>query len=163
MPALLQLAAPGALFWFSINFDGQTILEPGHPLDDEFMRVYHRSMDERKWGGRPAGDSRTGRHLFTHLRRAGAEILAAGSSDWLVFAGTDGYPDDEAYFLHHIVRTFDEELARHREVDARERARWIELRHAQIDACELVYVAHQLDFVGRTPLRAAKVLGLGDL
>jgi hypothetical protein len=27
--------------------------------------------------------------------------------------------------------------------------RWIEVRHAQIERGELVYIAHQLDFAGR--------------
>ena len=45
-----------------------------------------------------SGDSCTGRHLFGHLRAAGVEILDAGSSDWVIFAGPHGYPSDEAYF-----------------------------------------------------------------
>ena len=57
---LRRLARPGGLFYFSINFDGVTALEPqidAH-LDDEIMRLYHRSMDERVTGGRVSGDSR---------------------------------------------------------------------------------------------------------
>ena len=50
------------------------------------------SMGERVRHGRPAGDSRSGRHLFAHLRRAGARLLAAGASDWVVHAQPSGYP-----------------------------------------------------------------------
>jgi len=33
------------------------------------------------------------------------DILDAGSSDWVIFAGPQGYPSDEAYFLHFIIHT----------------------------------------------------------
>jgi hypothetical protein len=56
-------------------------------------------MDERIRGGQPAGDSRTGRHLFAHLKAAGASILASGSSDWVVYASDGRYPDEEAHFV----------------------------------------------------------------
>src|SRR5258708_28533939 len=70
------------------------------------MRAYHRDMDERIRYGRPAGESRTGRRLFHHLRDAGAPALAAGSSDWVVYPAPDGnYPADEAYFLRSILNT----------------------------------------------------------
>ena len=92
LPGLLRLLVPGGVYWFTINYDGETIFEPGHPLDNQVMQAYHRDMDERVRYG-PAGDSRTGRRLFHHLRAAGAPALAAGSSDWVVSAGPDGsYP-----------------------------------------------------------------------
>jgi hypothetical protein len=151
LPSLFRLVAPSGLYWFTINFDGDTIFEPAHPSDDAFMRVYHRSMDERVRYGRPAGDSRTGRHLFRHLQSAGASILGAGASDWVVFAARGEYEADEAHFAHHIIYTVDEELRRHPEIDRGRLAEWVELRHAQIERGELVYVAHQIDFCGRVP------------
>jgi hypothetical protein len=105
-------------------------------------------MDERITNGRPSGDSRTGRHMFGHLRRAGVDVLAAGSSDWVVFAAAGGYPEDEAYFLHFIIHTLHQALAGHPALDGRLFEAWITQRHAQIEAGTLVYVAHQLDFVG---------------
>src|ERR1051326_1694055 len=96
LPALLRLLVPGGVYWFTINYDGESIFAPDHPHDDQVMRAYHRDMDERVRYGRPAGESRTGRHLFHHLRAVGAPALAAGSSDWVVSAGPDGsYPADE--------------------------------------------------------------------
>jgi hypothetical protein len=157
VPAVLprlfaRLLAPGGLWWFTINFDGETLFEPAHPDDAALISVYHRSMDERTRDGRPAGDSRTGRRLFGHLRAAGATILEAGASDWVVFADERGrYRADEAEFLRHILRTIDDELRRHAEVDPRRLAAWLEARARQLDAGELAYVAHQLDFVGRPP------------
>src|SRR5215213_1373849 len=98
LPRLFRLLAPGGLYWFTINFDGDSIFEPEHPHDDEIMRAYHRSMDEHIRYGRPAGESRAGRHLFRYLCAAGAPPLSAGSSDWVVHARPDGsYPDGETY------------------------------------------------------------------
>ncbi len=115
------------------------------------MRVYHRSMDERVRYGRPAGDSKCGRHLFGHLRAAGAGILAAGASDWVVFGQANGYPADESTFLHRIVETIATELQRHPEVLPGPLLEWVDLRHEQIDRGELVYIAHQMDYLGRRP------------
>src|SRR5262249_37445544 len=64
LPGLLRLLVPGGVYWFTINYDGETIFEPGHPLDDQVIRAYHRDMDERIRYGRPAGESRTGRLRF---------------------------------------------------------------------------------------------------
>mgnify|MGYP001441075426 CR=1 FL=1 len=151
LPGLFSLLRPGGLFYFTLNFDGATILQPAidPAFDAKIEALYHRTMDERRVNGRVSGDSQTGRHLFASLRRLGTEILAAGSSDWVVFAGPDGYPADEAYFLHFIIHTLHEALRGHPELDKTYFDAWIAHRHAQIDAGELVYIAHQLDFVGR--------------
>lgn len=148
LPPLWSRFDPEGVFWFTISFDGETILLPEGPLDDEVMRLYHRSMDERVRDGRPAGHSRTGRRLFGALQRVGGQIVGAGSSDWVVHPVAGGYPHDEAYFLHHIVETIWQELREHPELDAQALEAWTERRRAQIDAGELVYIAHQLDFTG---------------
>src|SRR6476469_2298951 len=153
LPGLLRLLVPGGVYWFTINYDGESIFVPGHTHDDQVLRAYHRDMDERVRYGRPAGDSRTGRRLFHHLRAAGAPALAAGSSDWVVSAGPDGnYPDDEAYFLHSILSTIQDALrSRPDRVEPADLADWLAMRGRQLAAGELVYIAHQLDFVGRSP------------
>jgi hypothetical protein len=153
LPGLLRLLVPGGAYWFTINYDGESIFAPGHPHDDQVMQAYHRDMDERVRYGRPAGDSRTGRHLFHHLRAAGAPALAAGSSDWVVSAGPDGnYPDDEAYFLRSILSTIQDALrSRPDRVEPADLADWLAMRRRQLAAGELVYIAHQLDFTGRAP------------
>lgn len=152
LPKLFALLAPGGLFYFSINFDGATILQPTIDLvlDAKIERLYHQTMDERVVNGRLSGDSQTGRHLFHQLRAAGGAILAAGGSDWVVFAGENGaYPDDEAYFLHFIIHTMHRALAGHPELETAVFDNWIAQRHAQVENGELVYIAHQLDFFGR--------------
>jgi SAM-dependent methyltransferase len=153
LPGLLRLLVPGGVYWFTINYDGESIFMPGHPHDDKIMQAYHRDMDERVRYGRPAGESRTGRRLFHHLRAAGAPALAAGSSDWVVSAGPEGnYPGDEAYFLRSILNTIQNALAtRQDQVEPADLAGWLAERGRQLAAGELVYIAHQLDFVGRSP------------
>lgn len=151
LPKLFSLLKPGGLFYFSINFDGVTTLEPAidPALDAKIEQLYHQTMDDRLTNGRSSGDSRSGRHLFTQLRQAGANILAAGSSDWVVFAGENGYAADEKYFLQFIVETMQRALKDHAALDGAQFADWIAHRQAQIETGELVYIAHQLDFVGR--------------
>jgi SAM-dependent methyltransferase len=151
LPGLLSLVVPGGVYWFTINYDGESIFVPGHPRDDQIMRAYHRDMDERVRFGRPAGESRTGRSLFHHLRDAGAPALAAGSSDWVVYPAPDGnYPADEAYFLGSILTTIRDAVRNHADlVEPADLADWVAVRCRQLAAGELVYLAHQLDFVGR--------------
>ena len=153
LPGLLRLLVPGGVYWFTINYDGESVFAPGHPHDDQVMQAYHRDMDERVRYGQPAGDSRTGRRLFHNLRAAGAPALAAGSSDWVVSAGPDGnYPDDEAFFLRSILSTIQNALrSRPDRVEPADLADWLAMRGRQLAAGELVYIAHQLDFVGRSP------------
>jgi hypothetical protein len=153
LPGLLRLLAPGGVYWFTINYDGESIFAPGHPHDDRVMQAYHRDMDERFRYGRPAGASQTGRRLFHYLRAAGAPALAAGSSDWVVHAGPDGnYPGDEAYFLSSILNTIKNALCNRQDrVKPADLADWLAARDRQLAAGELVYIAHQLDFVGRSP------------
>lgn len=145
MPKLLTLTK--SLAWLTINFDGVTSLEPiiDAALDERIERLYHATMDLRATGG----DSRAGRHLFGHLRKAGVEVLAAGASDWVVHAVNGKYIEDEAYFLHFILHFFEESLVGHVELDAVEFADWLQKRRAQIECGELVYIAHQMDFLAK--------------
>ncbi len=153
LPQLFALLRPGGLFYFTINFDGATIFEPviDAAFDGEIERLYHQTMDERVTNGARSGDSRTGRRMFHRLHECGAEILQAGSSDWVLFAGKSGFSNDEAYFLHFIIDTARGALEHHPElIDRRAQfSDWIARRHRQIDEGTLVYIAHQLDFVGR--------------
>lgn len=150
LPILLSLLKPGGLCYFTLNFDGVTSLEPTiEPAFDALIeQLYHQTMDERVVNGRSSGDSHTGRHLFTQLRQNNIDILAAGSSDWVVFAGKEGYPADEAYFLYFILRFIDQALQGHAQLDTAQFDAWIAQRRAQIETGELVYIAHQIDFLG---------------
>jgi hypothetical protein len=147
---ILDLAQNEGMFYFSINYDGLTVLHPDiDPEFDEFvLELYHRTMEHRIRDDQQFGDRFTGRHLFQHIRDAGGKILASGSSDWVVYPGTSGYNHDEAYFLHFIIHTMYRALENHTELDSQRFSEWIRLRHEQIDRQELVYIAHQLDYFG---------------
>lgn len=153
LPLLWGWVRPRGAFWFTHNYDGETILEPaiGPAVEERIFALYHRSMDERVVAGRPSGDSRCGRHLFGHLPASGAELIAAGSSDSVVHPVGGRYPRDEAVFLHHILDTIEAELRGHAELDAADLAAWLAARRSQVDGAALSYVAHQLDFFGLAP------------
>ena len=135
------------LAWLTVNFDGVTSLEPviDAELDAKIERLYHETMDTRPNGG----DSLSGRHLFGHLKQVGAEIEAAGSSDWVVYPVNGQYPAEEAYFLQFILHFFEESLEKHPELDAATLIDWLGKRRQQVERGELVYIAHQTDFLAR--------------
>lgn len=134
-----------SLAWLTLNFDGLTTLEPiiDRALDEKIEQLYHKTMDTRPSGG----DSQTGRKLFKQLRSLDAEIIAAGASDWVVHTTNGRYPAEEAYFLHFILTFFENSLKTSAELDVAEFEAWLAKRHAQIDRGELVYIAHQMDFL----------------
>ncbi len=151
IPRLLASLKLGGLFYFPINYDGLSTFQP--EVDAEFeskiLAAYHRTMDERVVDGKPSGDSKTGRHLLTALPAAGAEILATGSSDWIVRPQHSTYPADEAYFLECILLTVEGALKNFPGSDQNKLKDWLEVRRTQLANAQLVYIAHQLDVVGR--------------
>lgn len=155
-PALSRLVSvvdSGGLLYFPITFDGVTILEPpvDPAFDAEIEHRYHTHMDGETGAGSACGDSRAGRHLLSAVSAVGGTILAAGSSDWVVVPDGDGYPADEAYFLHYIIETVRGALDDDPAIDSERFDQWIETRHRQVETNELVYIAHQLDVLCRAP------------
>lgn len=153
LPEIITLARPGGQLYFTLNFDGLThfapVLDPD--LDAQIETLYHASMDARRVDGHPSGDSRTGRHLLAHLLALGCSIDAAGSSDWVVTPGKDGYAEGEAIFLNFILDTVMSSLSNHPELDESRFSEWLEQRRRQIDRSELIYIAHQLDVLASPP------------
>ena len=141
----------GGLFYFPINFDGLTSFEPqiDESFEAELLALYHRTMDERMVDGLSSGDSRTGRHLFSAVEAAGGSVIAAGSSDWVVFPQRGRYIEDEAYFLYYILHTIESALSGHPELDAARLKKWLSARREQVEKAELSFIAHQLDIFGR--------------
>lgn len=133
------------LAWLTVNFDGLSSLEPvvDPILDEQIERLYHATMNARPTGG----DSRSGRKMFEHLRCVQADVLAAGASDWVVYAKDGKYPEDEKYFLQFILHFFQNSLNECDELDASTFEGWLANRHQQIEKGELVYIAHQMDFL----------------
>jgi len=150
LPSLARLVLPGGHFYFTLNFDGSTILEPvlDNAYEAQIISHYHQTMDDRRVNGLPSGDSCTGRHLFHHLQAAGAHILAVGASDWVVYPGAKGYLADEAFFLQCILDFIESSLGGHPNLDRDVFTNWIADRRLQIQHGELIYIAHQLDFLG---------------
>jgi SAM-dependent methyltransferase len=148
LPAMFSCLRPGGLFYFTLVFDGASIFRP--PVDPEFDALvescYHVSMDERGAGAGLAGHSQTGRMLLETLLERQIPILAAGSSDWVVYPP---YPEDEAYFLHHILHFMEDALKGCPDLDPRRLEQWLETRHRQVEADRLTYIAHQLDVLGQ--------------
>lgn len=142
LPVLFDLLRPGGLFYFTLNFDGGTIFQPTLVGDTAVETAYHQTMDSRP------GGSQTGRQLFHAVQRAGGQVLAMGSSDWVVHPLNGRYPADEAFFLHFILDTMAGALADHPDLDAHLLRDWLAQRRAQVQASQLVYIAHQLDLVG---------------
>jgi hypothetical protein len=70
-----------------------------------------------------------------------------------VYPAPDGnYAADEAYFLRSILNTVRDALRNRQDrVEPAHLADWLTVRRRQLAAGELVYVAHQLDFAGRSP------------
>lgn len=151
LPVIRNSLNQNGLGYFSINFDGMTAFEPivQPDLDEQIIRVYHQSMDDRRVGGQPSGGSQTGRRLFQALSQAGFEILQSGSSDWVVFPRGGRYSADERYFLHFILHFFEETIPQYPQIDLNAFQNWLKVRRAQIDRGELIFLAHQLDFLVR--------------
>jgi hypothetical protein len=151
LPPVLGLLRPGGLGWFTITFDGATILEP--ELEGSVERliesIYHESMDERVTAGRRSGDARAGRHLFGVLSELGAEVVDMGSSDWVVFPRAGAYPGDESYFLRCILSQIGMAVAADDRVTSEALDGWLRRRDEQVGRGELVYIAHQIDVLGR--------------
>lgn len=143
LPGLLSLTRN--LAWLTLNFDGVTALEPviDPELDAEIELLYHETMDNRSGGG----NSQSGRHLFGYLKQVGVEVVSAGASDWVVYPVDKRYQADEAYFLQFILYFFEESLGNHPDLNADIFASWLKKRRGQVERGELVYIAHQIDFL----------------
>lgn len=150
-PRFCNLIRSGGLLYLTLNYDGETILLPSidRAFEKRVMQLYNQRMDDRIIHGEKAGASQTGRHLLLHLNNSGAEILAAGSSDWVVFPRSNSYNENESYFLHFIVHTIFKELKGHDSLDRRRFGSWIAQRHSQIERGELIFIAKQMDVSAR--------------
>ena len=139
LPNVFSILKQDGLLYSSINFDGITYFGPS--IDNEFDSIiedqYHKTMM----------DSRTGRHLLSLLVGSSWEILAAGSSDWIIYPPSDGYDGDTSYFLHYIINTVYEALLNKSNIDQARLESWINKRHEQVGNNTMQYIAHQFDYL----------------
>jgi SAM-dependent methyltransferase len=138
LPRFCNLLRPGGLLYLTLNYDGETLFLPelNLGLEKRIMQLYNQSMDDRITGGRKTGGCQTGRKLFGHLKVVNAAVLAAGSSDWIVLPGPQGYPQDESYFLHYILDTIYNELKGRPEPDQAAFESWVQTRHDEVENAE---------------------------
>jgi len=143
LKALFGLLRPGGLFYFTLVFDGCTVLQPplDTSLDDLMEECYHRAMDKGE-----EAHSRTGRRLLDKLAGDGIPVLAAGSSDWLVYPP---YAAEEPYFLHHILHFMEDALEGCPHLEPSRVRRWLAARHLQVEEERLVFMARHIDVLGR--------------
>lgn len=143
------------LLYCPITFNGQTAFYPfveDADLDARVWTVYHDSMDLRntihdgRRGGSRAGD----RFIHELIDMPGAMLVDAGGSDWYVAANASGcYPDNEQYFLQHILHLVDKELESSGQISRQDRTEWVTARRRQIEAATCAMRAHNLDILAR--------------
>lgn len=143
-----RMLSPGGILYASITFDGESYFEPvdDEELDSRVRRAYHQSMARESVLG--AG---FGRKLLTALPRHGIGILEAGSSDWILMPRGGRYYPREGEFLKAILSMVDGAVEG--VVTEEERRGWFRRRLEQLEAGELIYIAHQLDILAKKETR----------
>jgi SAM-dependent methyltransferase len=146
LPRLLARLTANGLAYFTCNFDGETVFLPECAGDVEIIKSYHASMEARLTGA-----SRTGRRLLAFLQHPGLELMAAGSSDWIIHPRNRRYLPDETFFLHAIIATVARELAKNNSPPSglANPDNWARARHRQVEAGELSFLARHLDLLAR--------------
>lgn len=145
LPGLLAQLSDNGLAYLTCNFDGDTVFLPACQGEEEqeILRLYHASMEKRLTGA-----SRTGRRLLGFMQGPGLELLAAGSSDWIVHSREGRYSPEEAFFLHAIITTVENELAGLVQPPPG-LAGWARLRRRQAEEGDLSFLASHLDLLAR--------------
>ena len=152
LPGLFGMLKKGSLFYFSINYDGRTDIEPviDQELDAKIIELYHKTMDQRIINGVKCCTRYSGLLLFREILKNKGMVMEAGSSDWCVFPFENKYRFSEGYFLHYIIGTIKNALHNDPSLSAEMLDEWITRRHQQVDRGELVFITHQLDLLGKT-------------
>ena len=103
VPDLMQCLKADGIFYFSLNYSGQTEFSPGHQSDSLLMQEYNADMDKRfpdlDWQA-----SHTGNLLPDFLQKQGHTIISEGSSDWELDA-------NEKAFILNILDTIKKALS----------------------------------------------------
>ena len=107
-------------------------------------------MDERVADGKASGDSRTGRRLFSGLRRIGAQVLDRGPlrTGWCTPVST-AIRGTTIFSSTRLSIPYMGALQSSQELGPQSLAEWVRVRHSQVESRELVYIAHQLDVLAR--------------
>lgn len=139
--------AAGGLLYASIVFDGVSLIEPetDPDLDAAILDLYHRSMS----GG-------FGRRQLRALWEAGCSIHAVGSSDWIIPPRHGGPTAEEAELLSTVLSMISGSVGElitrgvqsvHGAVTEAQLEAWLRRRREQLARGELMFEAHQFDFL----------------
>jgi SAM-dependent methyltransferase len=151
LPLVYEKLRRGGCVYFVCNFDGETHFEPviSSQLDERVIRLYHDSMRRRNLTlGIPDGDYCSGRQLAPVWQRCGGGVISLGSSDWVVRPSQGEYPEEERHLLQSIINFVAQALSGSSELAAEEIDLWVRERQRQLENGELIFVAHNLDFLG---------------
>jgi SAM-dependent methyltransferase len=143
LPNLLKLLKDRGLFYTTCNFDGATSFSPPCSGDEKIINHYHESMEQRCFG-----TSVTGRRLLFFLEEQGLDLLASGSSDWLIEPQGRDYSPEERFFLGVIIAMVEKELTTSPQHPPKS-SDWIRQRRQQASAGTLSFSAHHLDMLAR--------------
>ena len=152
--ALRSQLSPGGLLYSAINYDGRTTLVPSlrteelNEFEEELLRTYDRSMDQRIVNGLKVGGSRTGTNLHEVLLRTGFYVAAFGSSDWSICPVEGAYEVGERLCIESIIRMIGAEGERHAKTAIPLLAEWFAERIGHIASGILGLIAHQTDILG---------------
>lgn len=151
LPLILGSLREGGLFYFTLNFDGLTVIEPPveAPSDELILSLYHRTMEERLVAGKPSAGAYSGRRLLRALQQSGSILLGAGASDWVIHPLKGNYLPGEDRFLRFLLQMVEESLRERSVIDTGQLQDWLKCRLQQIEQGQLSLIVHQLDFVGR--------------
>jgi hypothetical protein len=140
---------PVGVLYLPLNYDGLTLFHPvvDRQLDDEIVRLFNQSMDNRQINELHTGGSLTGRKLMDWLPETGYEILCAGSSDWCLLPVKGNYRGEECYFLECILQFLEDSVSPLWKDEPKILENWLTLRRRQIADGKLSYLAHQLDYL----------------
>lgn len=147
---MLSFLKEGGLFYLTSNYDGITHFLPHSvpEIDRKMESLYNQSMDIRS-SDKKQGGSRCGSQLFSEIYLAGGQILESGSSDWVIFPGENNYHPDEKYFVECIIKTAARAITETGDISEQEVALWVHRKLDQLYSNQLIFQAHQLDFMGK--------------
>lgn len=151
LPGMLEMLRPGGVLYAPITFDGITALEPPveRGLDAKIMARYHASMQRVGRAGDVHPGGRAGRDLLGAALENGAEVLAAGASDWLVLPVEGHFTGNERAFLETILGYVERTLTAAPDLDTARVQAWLRTRREQVRTGRLVFHAHNLDILLR--------------
>jgi SAM-dependent methyltransferase len=148
------------VFYSTLNYDGLTVLLPEYEkpgFERRLLRIYDRSMEQRRSGGRKTGGSLSGRRLYQAIIEGGFKILGMGSSDWNVFPSGGTYTDGQKLFLTAILSMIEGEARRFQvgsgagkaAVNPKLLAAWYSDRCKAVRNHSLSLIVHQLDLMAK--------------